>query len=52
METRSKFSREFKPEAVKMVKGSGVAAKQASRDLELVPGDTVNLSKVKSPSPT
>lgn len=52
METRSKFSREFKPEAVKMLKSRGVAAKQASRDLELVPGDAVNLTKVKSLSPT
>ena len=35
METRRKFSREFKLEAVKMVKDRGVALSQAARDLEL-----------------
>lgn len=35
METRRKFSREFKLEAVKMVKDRGVALKQAARDLDL-----------------
>jgi transposase len=35
METRRKFSREFKLEAVKMVKERGVALSQAARDLEL-----------------
>jgi transposase len=35
METRRKFSREFKLEAVKMVKDRGVAARQVSRDLDI-----------------
>jgi transposase len=35
MQTRRKFSREFKLEAVKMVKQRGVALSQAARDLEL-----------------
>jgi transposase len=35
METRRKFSREFKLEAVKMVVERGVALKQAARDLDL-----------------
>jgi transposase len=35
METRRKFSREFKLEAVKMVKERGVALRQAARDLEI-----------------
>ncbi len=35
METRRKLSREFKLEAVKMVKERGVALSQAARDLEL-----------------
>jgi len=35
METRRKFSREFKLEAVKMVVDRGVALKQAARDLDL-----------------
>ena len=34
METRRKFSREFKLEAVKMVKDRGVAARQVSRYLD------------------
>lgn len=34
METRRKFSREFKLEAVKMVQDRGVALKQAARDLD------------------
>ena len=35
MDTRRKFSREFKLEAVKMVKDRGVALKQVARDLDL-----------------
>jgi transposase-like protein len=35
MDTRRKFSREFKLEAVKMVKERGVALKQVARDLDL-----------------
>lgn len=35
MDTRRKFSREFKLEAVKMVKDRGVAARQVSRDLDI-----------------
>ena len=35
MDTRRKFSREFKLEAVKMVQGRGVALKQVARDLDL-----------------
>ena len=35
METRRKFSREFKLEAVKMVQERGVALSQAARDLNL-----------------
>ena len=35
MYTRRKFSREFKLEAVKMVKDRGVALKQVARDLDL-----------------
>ena len=35
MKTRRKFSREFKLEAVKMVKERGVAARQVSRDLDI-----------------
>ncbi len=35
MDTRRKFRREFKLEAVKMVKDRGVALKQVARDLEL-----------------
>jgi transposase len=35
METRRKFSREFKLEAVKMVKDRGVAARQVSRHLDI-----------------
>ena len=34
METRRKFSREFKLEAVKMIKERGVALRQAARELE------------------
>ena len=35
METRRKFIRKFKLEAVKMVQDRGVALKQAARDLDL-----------------
>jgi transposase-like protein len=35
METRRKFSREFKLEAVKMVVDRGIALEQAARDLDL-----------------
>ena len=35
MDTRRKFSREFKFEAVKMIQGRGVALKQVARDLDL-----------------
>ena len=35
MDTRRKFSREFKLEAVKMVKERGGALKQVARDLDL-----------------
>ena len=35
MDTRRKFSREFKLEAVKMVQGRGVTLKQVARDLDL-----------------
>jgi len=35
IDTRSKFSREFKLEAVKMVKDRGVALKQVTRDFDL-----------------
>jgi transposase len=35
MDTRRKFSRKFKLEAVKMVQGRGVALKQVARDLDL-----------------
>ena len=35
MDTRRKFSREYKLEAVKMVKERGVALKQVARDLDL-----------------
>ena len=35
MDTRRKFSREFKLEAVKMVKDRGVALRQVARDLDL-----------------
>ena len=35
MNTRRKFRREFKLEAVKMVKDRGVASKQVTRDLDL-----------------
>jgi transposase len=35
MQTRRKFSREFKLEAVKMVQERGVAVSQAARDLDL-----------------
>ena len=35
MDTRRKFSREFKLEAVKMVQGRGVALRQVARDLDL-----------------
>ena len=35
MDTRRKFSREFKHEAVKMVKERGDALKQVARDLDL-----------------
>lgn len=32
---RGKFSREFKPEAVKLVRERGVSVSQAARDLDL-----------------
>ena len=35
MVTRRKFSREFKAEAVKLVKGRGVSVAQAARDLDI-----------------
>ena len=35
MDTRRKFSREFKLEALKMVKDRGVALRQVARDLDL-----------------
>ena len=35
METRRKFNREFKLEAVKMVKDRGVAARQVVRNLDI-----------------
>ena len=38
MATRRRFSREFKIEAVKLVKDRGVSVSQASRDLDLNEG--------------